>query len=193
MSLSLAIFSDRQARLFRWLFGQPQRSFFVNELMRLSGLGSASVQQELKRLTRAGVVVSTRRGNLRMFQANPASPVYPELVSLTRKTCGVDAMVSQALAPLRPKLVQALIYGSVARHQDTSTSDVDVLLVGEGLTLAEVLEHLQPVEQALARQVNPTCYTLQEFEQRRADPDSFVSKVLAQPTINLLEGAADGA
>ena len=54
MSLAHAIFSDRQARLFRWLFGQPGRSFFLNELLRLSGLGSASVQQELKRLTAAG-------------------------------------------------------------------------------------------------------------------------------------------
>lgn len=192
MNLAHAIFSARQARLFRWLFGQPERSFFVNELMRLTGLGSASVQQELKRLTQPGIVLSTRKGNLRMFQANPLSPVYRELVSLTRKTCGVDAMLREALVPLRPKLVQAFIYGSVARQEDTSSSDVDVLLVGFGLSLAEVLEQLQPAEQALARRVNPTCFTPQEFVQRQADPDSFVSKVMAQPTINLLSEATDG-
>ena len=192
MSLARAIFSDRQARLFRWLFGQPERSFFLNELLRLSGLSSASLQQELKRLTLASVVVSTRRGNLRVFQANPASPVYPELVSLTRKTCGVETVLTQSIEPLRPKLSRALIYGSVARQEDTSASDVDVMLVGAGLSLAEVLQHLQSAEEALGRKVNPTCYTLQEFEQRRADPDSFVNKVLAQPTINLLDGGRDG-
>ena len=192
MSLAHAIFSDRQARLFRWLFGQPERSFFLNELLRLSGLSSASLQQELKRLTLAGVVLSTRRGNLRVFQANPASPLYPELVSLTRKTCGVETVLTQSIEPLRPKLARALIYGSVARQEDTSASDVDVMLVGLGLSLAEVLQHLQSAEEALGRQVNPTCYTVQEFEQRRADQDSFVSKVLAQPTINLLQGEHDG-
>ena len=192
MSLAHAIFSDRQARLFRWLFGQPERSFFLNELLRLSGLSSASLQQELKRLTLAGVVQSTRRGNLRVFQANPASPLYPELVSLTRKTCGVETVLTQSIEPLRPKLARALIYGSVARQEDTSASDVDVMLVGAGLSLAEVLQHLQSAEEALGRKVNPTCYTLQEFEQRRADPDSFVNKVLAQPTINLLNGGRDG-
>ena len=192
MSLAHAIFSDRQARLFRWLFGQPERSFFLNELLRLSGLGSASVQQELKRLAAAGVVLSTRRGNLREFQANPASPLYPELVSLTRKTCGVEAVLTESLEPLRPKLAHAWIYGSVAKQQDTSASDVDVMLVGLELSLAEVLEHLQPAEQALGRKINPTCYTLQEFTLRRAEADSFVNKVLAQPVIRLLERVDDG-
>ena len=192
MSLAQAIFSDRQARLFRWLFGQPERSFFLNELLRLSGLGSASLQQELKRLTSASVVLSTRRGNLRVFQANPASPLFPELVSLTRKTCGVETVLMQSLEPLRPKLAHALVYGSVARQEDTSASDVDLMLVGVDLSLADVLEHLQSAEEALGRKVNPTCYSLQEFERRRADADSFVNKVLAQPTINLLMGGHDG-
>jgi hypothetical protein len=55
------------------------------------------------------------------------------------------------------------------------------------LTLAEVLQHLQTAEEALGREVNPTCYTVREFEQRRVELDSFVNKVLAQPTINLFE------
>jgi predicted nucleotidyltransferase len=192
MSLAQAIFSDRQARLFRWLFGQPERSFFLNELLRLSGLGSSSLQQELKRLTSASVVLSTRRGNLRVFQANPASPLFPELVSLTRKTCGLETVLMQSLEPLRPKLAHALVYGSVARQEDTSASDVDVMLVGVDLSLADVLERLQSAEEALGRKVNPTCYSLQEFERRRADSDSFVNKVLAQPIINLLVGGHDG-
>lgn len=192
MSLAHAIFTDRQVRLFRWLFGQPERSFFLNELLRLSGLSSASVQQELKRLTLAGVLESKRMGNLRVFQANPLSPLYPELLSLTRKTCGVAAMLMQSLEALRPKLVRAFIYGSVAKQEDTSASDVDLMLVGTGLSLGEVLQYLEPAEEALGRKINPTCYTVQEFEQRCADQDSFVSKVLAQPTINLLDGGPDG-
>ena len=193
MSLARAIFSDPQARLFRWLFGQPERSFFLNELLRLSGLSSASLQRELKRLSESGVLQSRRMGNLRVFKANPASPLYPELVSLTRKTCGVPAVLMQGLEPLAPKLSLALVYGSVAKQEDTSTSDIDLMLAGVDLTLAEVLQHLQAAEIALGRKVNPTLYTIKEFEQRRADPDSFVSKVLSQPTINLLDGRQDGS
>jgi hypothetical protein len=60
------------------------------------------------------------------------------------------------------------------------------MLVGLDLTLAEVLQHLESAEEALGRKVNPTCYTPQEFEQRLASPESFVHKVLSQPTIDML-------
>jgi hypothetical protein len=68
-------------------------------------------------------------------------------------------------------------------------SGIDVMLVGLDLMLAEVLQHLEPVEEALGRKVNPTCYTPQEFEQRRASPESFVHKVLSQPTIDIFKGS----
>lgn len=187
MSLASALFTDRQVRIFRWLFGQPERSFYLNELLRLTGLGSASLQQELKRLTDAGVLISERTGNLRLFRANPDSAVFAELVSLTRKTVGTEALLREALAPLHDKLAGAWIYGSIAKQTDTSGSDVDVMLVGDGLTLAEVLQCLEPVERELGRVINPTCYTVQEFERRKADPDSFVSKVWQQPRITLKE------
>jgi hypothetical protein len=51
---------------------------------------------------------------------------------------------------------------------------------------------LQGAEDKLGRKVNPTCYTLKEFDRRRRDPDSFVSKVLAQPVIDLLGGGQGG-
>jgi hypothetical protein len=38
----------------------------------------------------------------------------------------------------------------------------------------------------LGRKINPTCYTPREFARRRAEPDSFVARVLAQPTVLLI-------
>ena len=40
-------------------------------------------------------------------------------------------------------------------------------------------------EAALGRKVNPSCYIPGEFERRRDDPDSFINRVLAQPTLVL--------
>ena len=187
MSLATALFTDRRSRLFRWLFGLPERSFHLNELLRLTQLGSASLQQELKQLTAAGIVRAERVGNLKMFQANPHSPVFNELVSLTRKTVGLQTLLTHALLPLKGKLLQAWIYGSVAQQTDTATSDIDIMLVGNGLLLSEVLQCVQVLESELGRKINPTCYTSQEFASRQADPGSFVSKVLQKPVLDLLE------
>ena len=186
MSIASALFSDSLSRLLRWLFGQPDRGFHLSELRRLTGLGSASLQRELNRLTEAGLVQSERIGNLRRFQADPNSPVFGELVVLTRKTLGAEPLLREALQPLLPGLQGAWIYGSVAKQTDTAQSDIDVMLVGKRLSLANVLELLLPVEAQLGRKINPTCYTPAEFARRRAEPDSFVNRVLAQPVLPLI-------
>ena len=191
MSISAAVFSDSQSRVFRWVFGQPERSYHLSELRRLTGLGSASLQRELNKLSGAGLVHSERVGNLRTFQANAESPVYAELVGLTRKTLGVEPMLREALVPIAPKLEAAFIYGSVAKGTDTAKSDVDVMLVGRNLLLSKVLELLVPLEAQLGRKINPTCLTPAEFKRRRAERDSFVNRVLSQPTLALM-GAVPG-
>ena len=186
MSIADALFSESQSRLFRWLFGQPERSFHLSELRRLTGLGSASLQRELRKLDEAGLVSSERVGNLRRIQANPKSPIFSELVTLTRKTLGIEPMLREALLPLIPRQRAAWVYGSVAKHTDTAMSDIDVMIVGENLALGEVLEQLLPLEAGLGRKINPTCYSSAEFERRRVEPDSFVNRVLAQPILPLV-------
>lgn len=186
MSIAATLFSDSQSRVFRWLFGQPERSFHLSELRRLTGLGSASLQRELNRLAEAGLVHSERVGNLRRFQANSQSPVFNELVSLTRKTLGVEPLLREALLPMTPSLQAAWIYGSVAKQTDTAHSDIDVMLIGEDLLLGNILELLVPLEAQLGRKINPACYTPSEFERRRSEPDSFVNRVLAQPILPLI-------
>jgi predicted nucleotidyltransferase len=186
MSIASALFSDSQSRLFKWVFGQPQRSYHLNELRRLTGLGSASLQRELGRLVSAGLVRSEKVGNLRLFRVNQESPVYEELAGLTRKTLGAQQLLSDALAPIKSKLELALIYGSVAKGTDTAESDVDVMLVGSDLLLSDVLALVLPVEPQLGRKINPTLYTPREYKRRLAEKDSFVNRVLAQPVIALI-------
>src|SRR3990170_2039635 len=126
MSIVKALFSASQSLVFRWLFGQPERSYHLSELRRLTGLGSASLQRELNKLAEAGLVRSERVGNLRRFQANPQSPVFGELVGLTRKTLGVEPLLREALLPLAPGLQAAWVYGSVAKQTHTAQNDIDV-------------------------------------------------------------------
>lgn len=193
MSIASALFTDSQSRVFCWLFGQPERSYHLSELRRLTGLGSASLQRELNRLVEADLVCSERVGNMRRFQANPQSPVYSELVSLTRKTLGVEPLLREALLPLTPNLKAAWVYGSVAKQTDTAQSDIDVMLIGENLLLGNILELLVPLEEQLGRKINPTCYTPTDFERRRAEPDSFVNRVLKQPILPLIGDAHEPA
>lgn len=187
-----ALFAPAQAKVLSWLFGHPERSFHHNELLRATGLASASLVRELHRLDRAGLVTRTLQGNQVLRQANPNHPIYAELCSIVRKTLGAPAALAQALSPLRERVTLALIYGSMAKGSSHASSDVDLMLVGEPLSLREVYALLEPAQQALGRTVNPTVFNPAEFNVRLADPDSFVSRVLAQP-VDVLWGSLDRA
>jgi predicted nucleotidyltransferase len=186
MSIATALFSDSQRRVFQWVFGQPERSFHLSELRRLTLLGSASLQRELNRLVDAGLVMSEFVGNQRHFQANANSPVFTELVALTRKSLGVVPLLQAALKPMADRLTVAFVYGSVAKQTDTVQSDVDLLLVGDDLSLNEILTLILPVEAQLGRKINPSCYTQLEYKKRLDDASSFVNRILAQPILPLI-------
>ena len=191
-SLADALFTSTQQRVLALLFGQPNRSFFVTELVALAGSGSGAVQRELARLAQGKLVIVTRVGNQKHYQANNDSPLFDELCSIINKTVGLQEPVRAALDSLASKISLALIYGSIAKQSDTAASDVDLLLVSDQLTLEEIYSTLAPVEKLLDRRVNPTLYTQKEFDKKRKTRNAFVSRVLNGPTIILI-GSIDGA
>jgi predicted nucleotidyltransferase len=191
MSMKNALFTDSQAKVHFWIFGQPERFYHLSELRRLTGLGSASLQREINRLVDAGLASSKMQGNQRQISANRQSPLFKELRDLTRKVMGVAPMIQEALLPIENKIDIAFVYGSVAKQSDTAKSDIDVMLVGRDLTLSDILEKLLPVEEILCRKINPTCYTVHEFKKRLSDADSFVNKVLSQPTLHIFGNMDD--
>ena len=177
-SLADALFTTTQQRMLALLFGQPSRSFFTSELIALTGSGSGAVQRELKRLTSSGLVTLRRIGKQKHYQANSACPVFEELCALVRKTVAMVEPIRQALAPLTEGITLALIYGSVAKGTDTASSDIDLLVVAEHLTLEVLYSALAPVEASLDRKISPTLYTTTEFDSRRAAGNPFLIRVL---------------
>lgn len=48
---------------------------------------------------------------------------------------------------------------------------------------------VQPVQEALGREVNPTVLSREEFEKRRAQTDSFITAIRKEPKLWLLGNA----
>ena len=60
ISLADALFTKVLQRVLGVLFGNPQRSFYSNEVVRLAASGVGAVQREQEKLNSAGLVVSER-------------------------------------------------------------------------------------------------------------------------------------
>jgi predicted nucleotidyltransferase len=187
-SLADALFSGTQQRVLALLFGQPERSYYATELINLAGAGSGGVQRELERLTQSGLVTVRAIGNQKHYQANPDSPIFVELSGIAEKTFGLAEPLRVALQPLAPQIVAAFVYGSVAKRQDTASSDVDLMIISDTLGYGDFFNTIETVSARLGRPLNPTIYTSKEFAKRVKDGNSFMKKVLAQPKVWLIGG-----
>ncbi|PIT73816.1 transcriptional regulator [Limnohabitans sp. JirII-31] len=185
-SLANALFPKVRQRVLSVLFSTPDRSFYANEVISLAQSGTGAVQRELANLAQAGLITVTKLGNQKHFQANAQSPLYAELRSLVLKTVGLADVLRNALAPMAAGIRSAFVYGSMASQQDTAKSDVDVLLVSQTLSYADVFAALESASQQLKRNINPTLYTPDEFAQRLDQDQAFITRVMNQPKIWLI-------
>ena len=70
VSISDVLFSGVQQRGLGLLFGQPDRSFYANEIERLGMTGRGALERELKRMTTSGLITMTVIGRQKHYQAN---------------------------------------------------------------------------------------------------------------------------
>ena len=186
-----ALFSKGQQRVLAILFGNPGRSFYASEIIALASSGTGAVQRELARLENAGLVTVRRVGNQKHYQANPEAPVFEELRSVVLKTSGLADVLRAALGRLATDIRGAFVYGSVSKGEDTAASDIDLLVISDKLTYAELFAGLEKATRQLGRRVNPTVYTSAELARRIRQGNAFVRGVLAQPKIWLIGGEGD--
>lgn len=190
MTIADALFGKTQQAVLGLLFGQPERSFYLRELVAATGGGASQVQRELAALTAAGLITREPRGNQVWFRANPDSPVFGELKSLVAKTSGIADVVRAALQPFARHIVAAFIYGSVARGEHDASSDIDLLVVGS-IAPSKLAPMQLALRERLGRPLRLVVYSLAELREHAAAGEQFTATVLRQPKIWLLGTEAD--
>jgi predicted nucleotidyltransferase len=171
----------RQAILAATLM-QPDRAWYAADLARHLGTSRSSLQRELVALVKAGILKSRREGRMHFIQADRDCPVFLELRGLLSKTAGLVDVLRNSLLPAAERIVIAFVYGSVARAEETSISDIDLFVVGE-LGLQEIAPLVQIAQAQLGRDVNPKLYRPQELAKRLELQEHFVLSVLHKPKL----------
>lgn len=184
---SAVLFGRTRRRVLAWLLGHPHEKFYLRQIVRQSGAAQGAVQRELQMLADAGILRRTVEGRHVYFQANRESPIFPELHALLLKTAGIVDVVREALAPLAEDIRTAFVFGSAAREELRSDSDVDVLVVGEA-SFTAVANALAIAQTRLGRDVNPTVYPPAEFRKKIRTGHHFLTAVLQEPRLFVVGG-----
>lgn len=163
--------SPGKVRLLRTLYSEPRRAWSGRELARAAGVSSAQCARDLVDLLETGLLSRDVVGRTFSWRLNGTYAMGSALE-------GVFAAERDLLASLRAELaaglsgvpvVDARLFGSVARGEDTSRSDIDLFVEVRKPTLAErAREALDGVRQRIWQHyglpLNALVYTTQEIE-----------------------------
>lgn len=172
-----ALFPKARRDILSATFGQPERWWYMSELAQQFNTTPSSLQRELQSLVSSGILRQRRDGRRTYFQAESASPIFRELRGIIVKTLGLEEAIKEALVEFGDRVACAFLYGSVARRQEHTLSDVDLMIIGS-VGLSELSPSLRVLEKKFGREINATCYSPNEFRKKVEAENHFVTSVL---------------
>jgi predicted nucleotidyltransferase len=179
-ALDVILVSKTRADIFRLLFGLSSKPRYLREIERLSGVTVRILQQELKSLAAAGLVVCRKDGNRTYYEPNKSHPLYGDLRNIVLKTAGLSDVLREALQS--DGIQWAFVFGSMARDEAGAESDIDLMVIGS-LGLRKLSGLLSGVSEKIGREINPHVFLIEEFRKKVQEEDHFVSSVLDSPLL----------
>ena len=151
-----ALFPDVRARILATLLLQSEKRWFLTELAQHLGTQPSSLQRELEALSKAGLLEQTKDGRRVYFQADIHSPVFYDLKGLLEKTAGLVPILREEVEAFGERIRLAFLYGSTARSEESSESDVDLMIVGD-VGLSDLVPSLRRAEGRFGSQLIRQC------------------------------------
>lgn len=175
--LITALFPGIRGRILAATLARPEKRWYLSELSAFLKTQPSSLQREINALKGAGILEEWRDGRRVYLKPDTRSPVFLDLKGLFDKTEGTIPVLKQIIEPFGERIQLAFVYGSMARSEEASGSDVDLLIVGT-VSLSDLIPLLRLAERSVGRPVNPNVYSSAEFSQKARGRDHFLSTVL---------------
>lgn len=175
--------SKLAVKILDYFFLNPQDKRYVNELARLLASDPMNVYRKLKEFEKLGLLQSEFRGRERYFFLNRKSPLLKHYRQIFMKTQGLEKRLAAIMERI-PGLNEAYIYGSFARGKMDSSSDIDILAVGDH-SVMELQRPVSRLQREIGRDVNIVNMSLAEFHEKQGKGNAFLKQVFHNPVIKI--------
>jgi len=131
--------SGIRADIMSLLFNNPEEKFYVREVARLVNRNPSGAKKELDNLLKMDLVLTEKEGNLKYFQVNKNSPLFPELKGLIAKSLGLPGALKSVLKASEAKA--AFIHGAYIKNANKLS--VDLFVVSDSNHLRKTLDDIE--------------------------------------------------
>lgn len=177
--------SRTRVKVLALLLNNSTRSYFVREITRKVDEQINSVRRELANLKAVGLVRSTPKNGKIYFQANTKSDIFPDLKRIFGKVAKETVYENQIGDKL--KEIGAVSYAALHGYfvQDAS-SPIDLFIVGN-VDKGKMRPLVRDLSDEVGHEINFTIMTPEEFTERKALFDRFLTEILSSQKIVVVD------
>lgn len=180
----LSLTSKPIKSLLGFYFLHEDESLYVNELVRRLVLDKRNLVKKLRELEREGIFISEMRGNQRYYSLNKKYPLYREYKRIVMKTIGFEGKLKNALRNIKG-IKKTYIYGSYAKDRMDTSSDIDIIVVGDQNTIT-LQKKISQLQKSIDREINVISMSLKEFNTKKKKKDPFIWGILKGKKIEII-------
>lgn len=177
--------SDAQGRILARVLADPETSYSLSDLVAWSKASMPTVQREVERAERAGIVTTEKVGPTRLVRANTTHPLHDAVRRIIVATYGPPAVIAKEFDNIE-QADAVLLFGSwAARYLGTpgrAPNDIDVIVIGKADRDA-VDDAAARAERRIGLPVQATVRTRAQWE---AQHEGFIKEVRSRPLVLVL-------
>jgi len=170
--------------LLNYFFLHPEDGLFVNEISRKLDLDKRNLVKKLKELEEEDILKSESRGNQKTYSINRSFPLFNEYKRIVFKTIGIENKLREILKTVEG-VEKAYLFGSYARNDLDTHSDIDLLVIGEHKAIS-LQKQINKMQKRIDREINIVNMDKKEFNDRKKRKDAFIEVVLREKHIEVI-------
>lgn len=163
------ISSKTRIKLLLKFFLNSKNTAYLRGLEDEFGESSNAIRLELNKFEKSGFLKSFSQGNKKVFTVNTEHPLFSELNKIILKMVGLEYVIDYILQRIGD-IEKVYLVGKLSMGQKTDI--IDLVIVGNNLNKAFLLEQIEKAEKKVSKKVKFVHYTVNEFSLNKIkEPD----------------------
>jgi predicted nucleotidyltransferase len=187
----ISLRSELRRKVLTFFYVNRSARVYVRQLAVALGADSTNLSRELARLADEGFLRSEVEGRQLYYSVNRDYPYLKPVFALLQGSVGIEVSLKHALASISG-IESASIFGSFAKGDADSSSDIDLLIVGYP-DQTRLAAEIRAAEKSLRREINYTVLSSKDLKRRLRKGDPFVTDIWNGKRIELIDHGHDEA
>lgn len=159
--LDVLISNKTRVKLLLRFFLNPDQQAYLRGLEKEFKDSTNSIRLELNRFEEAGLIVSFKEGNKKMYKVNANYPLFNDLHSLAMKHFGVDQILNHIVSKLG-QLKAVYLTGDLAEGRDSDL--LDIAIVSDSIDREYLATLVVKTEDLINRKIRTMVVSTGEFD-----------------------------